>query len=201
MIVATSSALTAARRAPTSVGVVVLAARDERVDRARVDLPHVLEGGDGAAHRVHLGLVLGGLDDDGDRAGVGEDPLDLLLRGGHVDRHADRARRPDREVQQRPLVAGGGEDRDPVTRADTRGDQALGNVDDLRRELRRAVTSCQRPPTLRRNTTAPGSSSAFVKIKSAMPPLAGISASAGTANSVMCFPPGWRVDRPVATSR
>ena len=51
---------------------------------------------------------------------------DLLGRGGLVDRHGDRAGGPDREVEQRPLVAGARHQADPVARLDAGGDQALG---------------------------------------------------------------------------
>ncbi len=47
---------------------------------------------------------------------VAEHPLDLLGRRCLVDRHRDGARRPDRVVDQRPLIARPRHQGDPVTR-------------------------------------------------------------------------------------
>ena len=54
------------------------------------------------------------LDDDRDRARVGEDPLDLLRGAGLVDRDRDAAGVPDRVVQDGPLVARARHQADPV---------------------------------------------------------------------------------------
>ena len=67
-----------------------------------------------------------GLDDDGARGRVGQDPLGLLGRGGLVDRHHDRADGPQRVVDQRPLVAGVRHERHPVAGRDAGRDEPLG---------------------------------------------------------------------------
>ena len=76
-----------------------------------------------------------GLDDHGDGAGVAEDPLHLLGRGGLVDRHGDGAGGPDRVVAERPLVAGLAHQADPVARLDAARDEPGGERADLGREL------------------------------------------------------------------
>ena len=74
-----------------------------------------------------------------------QDPGDLLGRGGLVDRHGDGAGEPDRVVEQRPLVAGLGDQGDPVAGLDAGGDQALGDRAHLGAGTRAAVTSSQPP--------------------------------------------------------
>ena len=64
------------------------------------------------------------------------DPADLLRRRGLVDGHAERAGRPAGEVEQGPLVAGAGHDRDAVAGLDAARDEALGHGGDLGGELR-----------------------------------------------------------------
>ena len=76
-----------------------------------------------------------GLDDAGDRAGVGEDPRDLLGAGRLVDRHGDRAGRPDRVVDQRPLVPGPAHQRRPGRPARCRRRSGRGRGDHLVAEL------------------------------------------------------------------
>jgi hypothetical protein len=78
--------------------------------------------------------VRGGLDETGDRAGVGQDPVDLLNAGRLVDGHGDRTGRPDRVVDQRPLVARLAHQRDPVAGLDAGRDQALGQRHHIRLE-------------------------------------------------------------------
>ncbi len=78
---------------------------------------------------------LGPLDDRGRGAGVGEDPGDLVGAGGLVHRDGDGARRPDGEVDERPLVAGLGLQGDAVTGLHAGGDQPLGDAGDLLAEL------------------------------------------------------------------
>ena len=113
----------------------VRAPRGEVVEIAGLDLPDVPQIGQPVAHGVHELLVLRRLDHDGDRAGVGEDPLGLLRRGGLVDRDPHAAGRPDRVVGEGPLVAGLAEDADAVTGLDAGGDEAPGHPGDLRGEL------------------------------------------------------------------
>ena len=113
-MVAGSSALASELRSST-VGVGdVLPERAQLLHAAGVDLPDVLERGQPrraptrrrpswpSSSTMH-----------GGGARVAEDPLDLLRRAGLVHRHGDRARAPDREVEQRPLVAGTGHQGDP----------------------------------------------------------------------------------------
>ncbi len=57
-------------------------------------------------------------------------------RRGLVDRHGDRAGEPDRVVEQGPLVAGLGDQRDPVAGLDAGRDEALGDPGDVGEELR-----------------------------------------------------------------
>ena len=68
------------------------------------------------------------LDEHGHRAGVAQDPGDLLGGGRLVDRHGHGAGEPDREVEQRPFVAGAGHDAHPVAGLDAGGDEALGQA-------------------------------------------------------------------------
>lgn len=75
--------------------------------------------------------VLGGLRDDETGARVPDDPLHLVRRRGRVDRYRLAAGRPDREVEDRPLVAGAGHDRDPAARFEARGCQPLRDGGDF----------------------------------------------------------------------
>ncbi len=75
------------------------------------------------------------LDQAGHRLGLGEDPADLLGRGRGVDGDGDRADRPERVVEQGPLVAGAGHQRDPVAVAHAAGEQALGEGEHLVAEV------------------------------------------------------------------
>jgi hypothetical protein len=59
----------------------------------------------------------------------------LLGRRRRVDRYHLGADRPQREVEERPLVAGTGHDRDPVAEADALREQALGEGEHLVAEL------------------------------------------------------------------
>ena len=60
----------------------------------------------------------------------------LFGRAGLIDRHGDRADRQDREVQDRPLVAGRRKDRDPVAGLNALGDQTQCRRTDLIGDLR-----------------------------------------------------------------
>ena len=72
----------------------------QAAEPAAVDLPHVGERGQAGPRRGDLLGVIVGLDHDGDRARVAEDPLDLLERGGRVDRNGDAAGGQDRVVER-----------------------------------------------------------------------------------------------------
>ena len=78
----------------------------ELAEPAAVDLPGMGKCREPGLQRADHGRVLVGLDDDGGRAGVAEDPLDLVRRGGRVDRHDDGAGGEDRVVEERPLKPG-----------------------------------------------------------------------------------------------
>ena len=96
-----------------------------------VDLPHVLQIGELLAQVLHDRAVLVGLDDDALRAGVRQAPLDLVGRRRLVDRERDRARGPERVVEQRPLVAGRRDQPDTVAGLQPGRDEALGGRRDL----------------------------------------------------------------------
>ena len=111
------------------------AARRQPVDGALVEAPEgPLDPGGGPA-LLHPGAVLGRLDDRDGRAGVAQDPADLLAGRGVVDRDGHGAGEPDRVVEEGPLVAGPRQQHDPVAGADAGGEQALGDAADLREEL------------------------------------------------------------------
>lgn len=103
--------------------------------RARVQLPQLVQcrepvddRGDG--HRVVLVLH-----HRGRHLRVVQHPEDLLGRRGGVDGHDLRADRPQREVEEGPLVARTGHDRDPVAEPDAVRQQTLGERQDLVPEL------------------------------------------------------------------
>ena len=109
----------------------------EVVDDAVVEHPHPGAGRDVDRHLVEDGLVAVTLEKDGHRAGVAEDPLHLLCRGGLVDRDAGGAREPDGIVDERPLVAIPGHHGDPLTGLDAIGDDPLRHRLHLIEELGR----------------------------------------------------------------
>ena len=78
-----------------------------------------------------------GLDERGARTGVGQDPLHLLGTRRLVDRYDHRADGEQREVGDRPLVAGLAHDRDAVAGLDAGRDQSLGDRGHLVGELAR----------------------------------------------------------------
>jgi len=94
-----------------------------------------------AAHLGDPGQVHRPLRDDGAGSRVAEDPGDLLGGGRLVDGDGDGTREPDRIVDEGPLVAGLGDQADPVTDLDAGGDQALGDGPDLVVELPRRDVS------------------------------------------------------------
>ena len=98
------------------------------VERAFVEGPDVTQLRRGRLERLEPGAMLRGLEDDRGRSGVGEEPLELVRRGGLVDGHGDRADVPERVVHERPLVAGPRQQRHAVTGLDPGGDQALGDA-------------------------------------------------------------------------
>ena len=97
-----------------------------------------------------------------DRAGVAEDPLDLLGRGGLVDRHGHRARGPDREVDQRPLVAGLATSARPGRRPRCPRPSGPWRQRCTSARKSRQVTSSQRSPARRLKTTFCGAWTALV---------------------------------------
>ncbi|CAI7669972.1 unnamed protein product, partial [Penicillium discolor] len=101
----------------------------ERVDRAQVQLPDLPEQRQVAAHLVDASEVLRRLDEEGDRAGVLEDPLDLRRRAGLVDRHHHRTGVEEGEVDEAPLVGGAGEEAHLLAGLDARGGEALRERD------------------------------------------------------------------------
>ena len=111
----------------------------QHVDGVVLDRPDVLELRQvaGLPRLAHAGEVVGALGDDRAGAGVGQDPADLLGGGRLVDRHADRAGEPDGVVEEGPLVARLGQQRDPVARLDAGRHEALGDRAHLVVELRR----------------------------------------------------------------
>ena len=140
MMVARSDAVAAAARAVIDLVLDRGAGLGQRGQRRRLrmprlDPPDVLERRDPVPEPVDELLVGGRLDEAGPRARVAEDPLGLLGRGGLVDRHGDRARGPDRVVDQRPLVPGVRHQRNPVPGLDAGRDQPLGQRGDLVPEL------------------------------------------------------------------
>ena len=85
---------------------------------------------------VDGGGVLVALDDHRGGAGVRQDPRHLVGAGGLVDRDDDRAGGPDGVVEDRPLVAGLGLERDAVTCGHAGRDEPLRDAGDLAGELR-----------------------------------------------------------------
>jgi len=103
--------------------------RGERVDGAQMQLPDLPEQRQVAAHLVDAGEVLRRLDEERDRAGVLEDPLDLRRRARLVDRHHHRTGVEEGEVDEAPLVGGAGEEAHFLARLDARGGEALRERD------------------------------------------------------------------------
>ena len=100
-----------------------------------VEDPGARAVGDAIGNLVEDLLVLRALEEDADRVGVAEDPLDLLGRGGLVDRHDRRAGVPDGVVRDGPVVARARHDADALAGLDARSHDALGHRLDLVEEL------------------------------------------------------------------
>ncbi len=109
----------------------------EHLDPVVLDRPDVAQLLEVGAHLGDPREVGGALRHHGGGTGVAQDPADLLGRGGLVDRHRHGAGEPDRVVEERPLVAGAGDQGDPVARLDPRGHQPLGHGPHLGEERRR----------------------------------------------------------------
>ena len=98
----------------------------ERVQRgcARpVDAQHLAQRGQLVLEMLDLVGVRVGLGEDQHRAGILQHELDLFGGAGLIDRHRDRARGQDGEVQDRPFVTGRRQDGDAVTGRHALGDQ------------------------------------------------------------------------------
>ncbi len=98
--------------------------------------PQVAQVGQVRQFGADGGGLGGGLGEQGDGAGVVQDPAGLEDRRGGVDRHGDQAGGPGGEVEQRPLVRRAGHDGDTVTRHQPLGDQPLGHRAHLLGEVR-----------------------------------------------------------------
>ena len=94
--------------------------------QAVVQDPRVREIGQLGRDGLDDALVVRRLDEDRHGFGVGEDPPHLLGGGGLVDRDGHGSRGPDREVAERPFVAGPRHEPHPVTGLHTLGDEAPG---------------------------------------------------------------------------
>ncbi len=99
--------------------------------------PHPPQIGQVGQFGAEGGGLSRGLRDQGDGAGVLEDPAGLEGGGGRVDGHGDQSRRPGGEVEDGPFVEGAGHDGDAVARHQALGDQSLGDGHDLGGELPR----------------------------------------------------------------
>lgn len=183
MIVAVESGVTASRCRCTTSSSMAAPAVVQLLHTARVELPQLPQPGEtvddgGDRHRVVLVL-----DDRGRALGVVEHPETLLGRGGRVDRHHLGADRPQGEVEERPLVAGAGHDRDAVAEADALREEALGQGEDLVAELTGGHVPPLAPSSLRPRATWCGSSWACRNTTSARPPTGGANANGGLVNS------------------
>jgi hypothetical protein len=132
MSVAMSSALASVRRRSISSSAT---RRDEVLDRALVQVPHLAQQRELGAHLREARGVRGRLDDERDRARVLHVPANLRGRARLVDRHHHRTGVEQGEVDERPLVGGAGEEPDLVAGLDAGGHEALRERDDLPLEL------------------------------------------------------------------
>jgi hypothetical protein len=94
---------------------------------------------------VELRPLLIVLAEHADRLGVLCDVLRVLRRVVHVDRSADRADQTEREIEEHPLEAGRGEDRESVPFSHPEGEQAVGNLVDRLGGLRQETGRQESP--------------------------------------------------------
>ena len=137
MIVARSSSDARLRRASSSSSLTAAPAARTSSRPVAFELPDVGQGGEalGGGGLPDDVLVVGGLAEGGDGAGIAQVPGNLGGGGGLVDRHRDGAGEPDGEVDQRPFVPGAGHDAHPVAGGDAAGHQALGEQRDVGQEI------------------------------------------------------------------
>ena len=111
------------------------------IDGRGVNFQHAAQLGGGA---LEVGLavflqdqvfnqlgMLAGFRDGEHGARVLNNPAHLGGRRGRIDRHGGRTGGPDGKVQQGPLIAGGGNQRDAVSLLHTQGDESLGYLKNL----------------------------------------------------------------------
>lgn len=103
-----------------------VARREQLRHRVGVELPEPFEPGQPVDHRTDGHGVVLVLHQTGRDLGVVEHPVDLLGGGGGIDGYGLGADGPEREVEERPLVAGTGHDRDAVPEPYAVREQPLG---------------------------------------------------------------------------
>ncbi|CAM5680393.1 hypothetical protein SALBM217S_09362 [Streptomyces griseoloalbus] len=103
----------------------------EGVDVPLLHDPHVPQVGQVRQFRADGGGLAGRLGDQGDGAGVLEDPAGLVGGRGGIDGDGDQAGGPGGEVEDGPLVDGAGHDRDAVAGGEALGDESLRGGEDL----------------------------------------------------------------------
>ena len=118
-----------------STGAARLGERVERGGAGPLDAQHLAQRGQLGGELLDLVGVRVGFGEDQHRAGVLEHEPHLLGGAGLVDRHGDRAGGQDREVEDRPFVAGRREQCHPVAGLDAFGDQTQCRRTDLVRHL------------------------------------------------------------------
>ena len=177
---------------PGAVGGQAVQLRGLALGIRALDQPDPFHAGQPGQH-LAVGLQVGrGLHDQRAGAGVAQDPFHLLGGGRLVDRHGDRAGRPDGVVGHRPLVPGPGQQGDPVAGADAGRDQALGQRGHVGAELGRGhvLPGCAGRRVLAPDRHRRGSRSARSKTTSASFAAGEISATAGLLYSRMPAPAG-----------
>ncbi len=87
------------------------------------------------ADLAELGPLRLGLDKTPACSGIGEDVLNLQFRSCRVDRNRDRTDTENREIDDRPLIAGSAQHGHAVAVRDAMGQQHLGNGPDVLGEL------------------------------------------------------------------
>jgi hypothetical protein len=84
----------------------------------------------GSDQVAQLGQLVSVLGDEDPRIGMRDDVGELFPLGVGVDRRRRPAGAVDRQVEQHPLDAGAGRDRDALFRAEPQGEQARGDLPD-----------------------------------------------------------------------